>query len=278
MRGAHVMESLGARRSWGLAHPFCPGDIMLKGLDHIILGIDDLERGVAWVERRTGVRAIFGGVHPGRGTANAVMALGPSSYLEIIAPDPQQASPTWFTQILTFHEPRLIAWAVHTPDIAALAQAAVSAGISIDGPHDGARARPDGKILTWKLFRFRDARSGLLPFFIEWSPDSLHPAQDAPPGCHLEHFHLQSPDAPELARVFQTMAVEVSVEPGKDPRSARASRAPKAMWNSRPKINKDRARAARSPHARAWVVSWFGRNAAILAAPVPAGSRRYGPN
>jgi len=26
------------------------------------------------------------------------------------------------------------------------------------------------------------------------------------------------------------------------------------------------------------VLSWFGRSAAILAAPVPAGSRRYDPN
>jgi hypothetical protein len=191
---------------------------MLTGLDHIILGIDDLARGVAWVEQRTGVRPIFGGVHPGRGTRNALIALGPNCYLEILAPDPRQASPAWFTQVLTMPDPRLIAWAVHTSDLTALAQAAVAAGFPIDGPHDGARSRPDGKILSWKLFHLRDDRGGLLPFIIEWGRDSVHPAADAPSGCRLERFHLQSPDAQRLARVCQTLAVEVQVEPGEIPR------------------------------------------------------------
>jgi hypothetical protein len=190
---------------------------MLAGLDHIILGARDLDRGVAWVEERTGVRALYGGVHPGRGTRNALLALGPSCYLEIIAPDPQQASPAWFTQVLTMTDPRLITWAVHTPDLSTLAQTAIAAGLPIDGPHDGARSRPDGKILSWRLFHFWDDRGGLLPFFIEWSRDSVHPAADAPSGCQLERFHLQSPHASELARILQTLAVEVPAEPGEKP-------------------------------------------------------------
>ncbi len=200
---------------------------MLTGLDHIILGIDDLDRGVSWVEQRTGVRAIFGGVHPGRGTRNALIALGPSSYLEILAPDPQQSSPTWFTQVLTMPEPKLIAWAVHTTDLTALAQTALAAGFAIDGPHDGARSCPDGKILSWKLFRLRDDRGGLLPFFIEWGRDSVHPAADAPPGCHLMSFRMQSPDAQELARACRTLAVEVTVEPGEGPRMIARIASPK---------------------------------------------------
>ena len=188
---------------------------MKSGLDHIILGIDDLDRGIDWVEQHTGVRAIFGGVHPGRGTRNALLALGADCYLEIIAPDPGQASPTWFAQVLTMKEPRLIAWAVHTSNLDDLAQKATVAGFPIDGPHDGARSRPDGKLLSWKLFHLRYDQDGMLPFFIEWGPGSIHPAADAPRGCSLESFRLESPDAPDLARACQSLALEVAVEKGK---------------------------------------------------------------
>ena len=191
---------------------------MQTGLDHIILGIDDLDKGIAWVQQRTGVRAALGGIHPGCGTRNALLSLGADCYLEIIAPDPQQSSPTWFSKILTLREPRLISWAVHTPDLAALARTAVTAGLQIDGPHDGARSRPDGKALSWRLFHLREDRGGLLPFFIEWGRDSVHPAADAPRGCTLEHFHLKSAGMPELARVFKTLAVEFTTEPGEEPR------------------------------------------------------------
>src|SRR5215468_7086873 len=82
-------------------------------LDHILLGCSDLERGIAWVEERTGVKAAFGGVHPGRGTQNALLSLGERHYLEIIAPDPKQSGDEHASRLKKMASPELTGWAAH---------------------------------------------------------------------------------------------------------------------------------------------------------------------
>src|SRR5215510_11400599 len=178
-------------------------------LDHILLGINDLNLGIAWMEERSGVRAVFGGVHPGRGTRNALLALGPRRYLEIIAPDPQQPGQGLALQLKSMNEPRVFNWAVHTDDIAATAKKVAAAGFAVNGPNDGSRTRPDGKTLRWKSFSLKDDRGGLLPFFIEWSRDSLHPSEDAPKGCTLKQFVLRSSSTQELDTQVHNLGLDV---------------------------------------------------------------------
>jgi hypothetical protein len=191
-------------------------------LDHILLGVSDLDHGIAWMEERSGVRAAFGGVHPGRATRNALLALGPRRYLEIIAPDPQQAgSPAsrefWAAQLNPFHEPRLIGWAAHTDDLAAIAQKATAAGIAVQPAREGSRARPDGKMLRWKSFGLKDDHDGLLPFFIEWDRSSVHPAQDAPAGCKLLQFSAESPSPKQVADDALKLGLDFNAAAGTKP-------------------------------------------------------------
>src|SRR5262250_3944898 len=103
-------------------------------LDHILLGCNDLDRGIAFVEEHTGIPAAFGGVHPGRGTQNALLSLGTRRYLEIIAPDPKQSGVQQFSVITKLTEPRLIGWAAHPRDMQSLATKLAQAGIKADGP------------------------------------------------------------------------------------------------------------------------------------------------
>jgi Glyoxalase-like domain len=167
-----------------------------KLLDHILLGCNDLDRGIDFVYKQTGVRAAFGGVHPGNGTQNALLSLAESRYLEIIAPDPKQPPSADTLDLRSLDDdPALVGWAAHHADLDAFAARLKSQGFTIEGPMPGSRKRPDGRLLTWKALRRKDDPTRLLPFFIEWSANSIHPSVDSPQGCHLVRFEAFAPDA-----------------------------------------------------------------------------------
>src|SRR6201993_2532593 len=113
----------------------------LSLLDHILLGSPDLQVGIDLVEKQTGVRATFGGVHPGRGTQNALLSLGDRHYLEIIAPDPAQpgVKNPIAANLHSLTEPQLIGWAAHPGSVTAFAEKLRAAGIKCDGPTQGSR-------------------------------------------------------------------------------------------------------------------------------------------
>src|SRR5438309_7264004 len=186
-------------------------------LDHILLGSNDLQLGIAFVEQHTGVRAAFGGVHPGRGTQNALLSLGTRRYLEIIAPDPQQTSSSSElpAKLKKLSEPRLVGWAAHPGDLQVLAADLARAGVAAEGPTPGSRKRPDGSVLHWKTVNLKDDANGMLPFFIEWSADSPHPSSDSPSGCQLLRFELLSPDPAALDKQITLLNLKAPL--AKDP-------------------------------------------------------------
>ena len=152
------------------------------------------------MEQRTGVRAAFGGVHPGRGTQNGLLSLGEHKYLEIMAPDPGQQVAPQIGNLRALQEPRIVGWAAHPGSLEQFEGKLRDAKIQYDEPHAGSRKRPDGKTLHWKTLTLKDDDHGLLPFFIEWSADSIHPSVDAPKGCTLRGFAAETPEA-EVQRV-----------------------------------------------------------------------------
>jgi hypothetical protein len=188
-------------------------------VDHLVYAAPELKAAVAAMEPRLGVRAGYGGKHTGRGTHNALISLGGDSYLELIAPDPEQpapAEPRAFG-LDTLREPGLVAWAMAVVDIEAAAEAARNDGYDPGPVVAMSRALPGGGELRWRLtLRRQPAGGGLVPFLIEWETAS-HPSATAPGGCRLaalsaEHPHPDSV-APMLAALRADLAVEEAARP-----------------------------------------------------------------
>lgn len=200
-------------------------------LDHILLGCSDLGRGIEFVEEGTGAHAAFGGVHPGAGTQNALLSLGDRRYLEIIALDPTQPEADNLRRLKTLSEPRLIGWAAHVADIQTLAKSLARSGVVTAGPTPGSRKRPDGRVLHWSVLSLKDDWQGLLPFFIEWSADSLHPSSDSPKGCSLVRFEATAPDPDAVSKRTELLGLDLSVVQGDKPQLRATVAGPKGRLN-----------------------------------------------
>jgi hypothetical protein len=189
--------ALAAPRVWAEAQERTP-----TLLDHILLGSASLEAGIAFVEQRT---------------RNALLSLGRSRYLEIIAPDPQQPASADARDLASLEQPVLVGWAAHPGDIQEFAARLREKGVAATGPNPGQRKRPDGRVLHWKTLTLKDDAGGLLPFFIEWGADSLHPSADAPQGCRLTVFEAATPFPGVLLKQIEQLQIDLPITQAKTP-------------------------------------------------------------
>ena len=192
---------------------------LLSRVDHIVYATPDLTRGVEEIEKLLGVRAAPGGQHPGRGTHNALVALGPASYLEIIAPDPQQPPPAGARPfgIDGLSRPTLVAWAAKSGDLAQLVREAAAKGIRLGEVRSGSRKRPDGVLISW---RFTDPSTvlanGVVPFFIDWT-NSPHPSQTATPGATLVELRAEHQEPEPVRITLRDLGIPLPVKSGPQP-------------------------------------------------------------
>lgn len=174
-------------------------------IDHVIVATGDLETGIDRFEELTGVRPIFGGEHPGRGTRNALVALGPQVYLELLAPqegvDAIDDAPG-LTELTEFTP---WGWAASTTDLDATLALLRGSGYSIGDPMPGSRATPQGGLLEWRTGGAEEAAAIGGPFLIEWSADSPHPATTSPSGCELKAFTVLTPEGEALGDFLRSL-------------------------------------------------------------------------
>src|SRR6266853_5241980 len=116
-------------------------DDPLARVDHLVYATPDLTLGIETAEKLFGVRATPGGQHPGEGTRNALIALGPTSYFEIIGPDPEQPTPARGRRfgIDEIKAPRLTTWVAKGTDLEKFASDAAAHGLKLGPVIPGSR-------------------------------------------------------------------------------------------------------------------------------------------
>jgi hypothetical protein len=191
----------------------------LSTVDHLVYATPDLTRGIEAIEATLGVRATPGGQHPGLGTRNALVALGPSSYLEIIGPDPEQPKPAGPRRfgLDDLKAPTLLTWVAKGTGLEAFADRARRGGVPLGPVISGSRQRPDGVVLSW---RYTDPdvviADRLIPYFIDWG-SSPHPSTTAAKGATLVTLSAEHPDAERVRAMLGQLGIGLSVRPGPKP-------------------------------------------------------------
>jgi len=192
---------------------------LLGRVDHLVYATPDLSAGVRQIETLLGIHATPGGQHPGEGTRNALVALGPTCYLEIIGPDPDQPKPDRPRKfgIDDLKGPRLVTWAAKGSDLTRLVAESRRRGVSLGDVIPGSRRTPTGVLLSWHISDQRVViADGLVPFFIDWG-DTPHPATNAAAGATLISFRGEHPDPERVQRMLAELGLELPVVNGATP-------------------------------------------------------------
>ena len=207
-----VVVDLGGRPK----HPRINRAALLEAtIDHLVYATPDLEATVAEIIESWGVTPTEGGRHDGRGTRNALLALGGGTYLEVIGPDldqPEPPAPRPFG-IDELAEPALVAWAAGVPDLDLWIAWARRRGVDPGEAAAMTRTTPAGETLRWRLTPppTKNDGDGVLPFLIEWPGTT--PAESAAEGVTLMSFVLRHPSTTLASRLAE-YGVAVTVEPG----------------------------------------------------------------
>jgi catechol 2,3-dioxygenase-like lactoylglutathione lyase family enzyme len=123
---------------------------MFVGLDHIIIGVQNLTEAAHIFSERLGLAVSGGGVHPTGGTANRIIVIG-DTYLELITVDrPAEAQPGMLKR-LALGEGYLNC-ALGSDDIMADSAAMRQRGVKVIGPVAGQLHSADGRLRSWSRF------------------------------------------------------------------------------------------------------------------------------
>ena len=190
---------------------------LIARVDHLVFATPDVEQTIKNLALRLGVSSVAGGRHPQWGTHNALLSLGPRSYLEIMGPEPALSR---YGLMRPFGIDRLqnaciATWVCKSEDLNKTVEIGREAGIALGNVQSGQRTKPDGTVLTWSMTDLHaDREGGIVPFFIDWG-SSRHPAEDAPVGCMLKELKAEHPNPDHIKAILKAFELDLPIQYGK---------------------------------------------------------------
>lgn len=197
----------------------CDNSAMYCAIDHLVIAAPSLAAGSKMVHEALGVWPQAGGEHQRMGTHNALLRLGDSLYLEVIAINPAMKKPNrprWFCldELAADASPRLATWVARIDDIDA-------ARTACGGIHGEIELMSRGE-LNWLITILADGTmpfAGIAPTLIQWQ-SSFHPADRLEDrGCSLVSLKAFHPDAVRLNELMRIVGLNsrIVVEPADQP-------------------------------------------------------------
>ena len=177
-------------------------------IDHVTIAASRLEA-VAGAFAGLGLEAEYGGQHSNGATHMSLIGFDDGSYIELVSVvRPGLQSPWWHDHIVRDLGP--CAWAVQVDDIARETERLRAAGVSVDGPYQMHRRRPDGETAHWDLAYVGEGDAGALhPFVIADRSERTLRASPSPStsgseltgvGCVV----LGVPESPDAAAALES--------------------------------------------------------------------------
>lgn len=186
-------------------------------VDHLVWYCADLDRGRRFFTDSMDAAPVYGGIHPGEGTRNALLSLGDQTYIEILGRDPEQPEASIEAEVRALRGEGLYHWAVSGRDLAALKAAVAAAALEGGELVPGGRTLPNGKWLGWTCFGLKNHGFGaLVPFVIDWM-ESEHPAKAAPRGGRFIGIEAFTPEPRQLAKIYGVLGVEIPIREAASP-------------------------------------------------------------
>ena len=174
-------------------------------IDHLTITSPTLEKGAKYVFESLGVKPQEGGEHEKMGTHNLLLRLGSSTYLEVIAINPNAPSPDsprWFDldKLREDSEAALATWVAQTQDIKSSVESC-SEDIGDIEP----MSRGD---LNWLITIPKDGElimDGVAPALIQWQT-ARHPAENLIDfGLGLLKLELHHPEPRRVSAMLDSI-------------------------------------------------------------------------